>query len=50
MDEDIYKCKDDQEREFYFKITRKYGWSKEVLIHNISVKTFEKFLVNQTTS
>lgn len=44
----LEKCKDDQEREFYFKMTRNYGWSKDVLIHNISVKTFEKFLVNQT--
>ena len=44
----LEKCKDRQEREFYLKMTRKYGWSKDVLIHNISIKTFEKFLLNQT--
>ncbi len=44
----LEKCKNSQEREFYFKMTRKYGWTKEVLIHNISIKTYEKFLLNQT--
>ncbi|MFV0363912.1 MAG: DUF1016 N-terminal domain-containing protein [Suipraeoptans sp.] len=38
----LEKCKNTQEREFYFKMTKKYGWSKEVLIHNIAIKTFEK--------
>ncbi|MFN2422158.1 MAG: hypothetical protein ABR572_00135 [Cryomorphaceae bacterium] len=27
----IGKCKDDQEREFYIKMTKKYGWSTSVL-------------------
>lgn len=44
----LEKCKNEQEREFYFKLTRKYGWTKEILIHNISIKTYEKFLLNQT--
>lgn len=44
----LEKCKDKQEREFYFKMTRKYSWSKDVLIHNVAIKTFEKFLLNQT--
>lgn len=44
----LEKCKDSQEREFYFRMTYKYGWSKDVLIHNISIKTFEKYLLNQT--
>ena len=44
----LEKCKDKQEREFYFKMTRNYGWSKDALIHNISIKTFEKFCINQT--
>ena len=25
------KCKDDLEREFYIKTTKKYGWTKDVL-------------------
>lgn len=29
-------------------MTRKYGWSKDTLIHNITIKIFEKFLLNQT--
>ena len=27
------KCKDDLEREFYIKMTKKFGWTKNVLIH-----------------
>lgn len=27
------KCKDPLEREFYLRMTRKFGWSKSVLIH-----------------
>ena len=29
------KCKEALEREFYMKMTRKYGWTKTVLIHQI---------------
>jgi predicted nuclease of restriction endonuclease-like (RecB) superfamily len=29
------KCKDDLEREFYIRMTKKFGWSKNVLIHQI---------------
>jgi len=42
------KCKDRQEREFYIKMTKRYGWTKDVLINNIENKAFEKFLTNQT--
>ena len=42
------KCKDDLEREFYIKITKKYGWTKNILIHQIENKSYEKFLLNQT--
>ena len=42
------KCKDDLEREFYIKMTKKYGWTKNVLIHQIENKSYEKFLLNQT--
>jgi len=42
------KCKDDLEREYYLKMTKKYGWSKNILIHHVEGKSYEKFLVNQT--
>jgi len=42
------RCKDGLEREFYIRMTRKSGWSKNVLIHQIDNKTYEKTLVNQT--
>lgn len=32
------RCKDDLQREFYIKMTRKFGWSKNVFVH-ISEKT-----------
>ena len=42
------KCKDGLEREFYIRMTRKYGWTKNVLIHHIENQTYEKTLLNQT--
>lgn len=42
------KCKDDLEREFYLKMTKKFGWTKNVLIHQIETKAYERFLLNQT--
>lgn len=42
------KCKDDLEREFYIRMTRRMGWSKNVLIHQIENRTYEKTLMNQT--
>lgn len=44
----LEKCKDDLEQNFYFKMTQRYGWTKDVLVHNISIKTYEKYLLNQT--
>ncbi|MEH2367912.1 PDDEXK nuclease domain-containing protein [Nostoc sp.] len=44
----LEKCKDDLEREFYIRMTRKFGWTKNVLIHQIENKTYEKTLLNQT--
>jgi predicted nuclease of restriction endonuclease-like (RecB) superfamily len=41
-------CKDDLEREFYIRMTRKFGWTKNVLIHQIDNKTYEKTMSNQT--
>lgn len=42
------KCKDYLEREFYIKMARKFGWSKNVLIHQIENKSYQKYLLNQT--
>ena len=42
------KCKDNQERRFYIMATKKYGWSKNVLNHQIENKTYEKYLLGQT--
>ena len=42
------KCKDPLEKEFYIRMTRKYGWTKAVLINHIENKTYEKYLLNQT--
>lgn len=42
------KCSDDLEREFYIRMTKRMGWTKNVLIHQIENKTYEKTVVNQT--
>lgn len=44
----LMNCKDDLKREFYIRWTRKFGWSKNVLIHQIENKAYEKTLLNQT--
>lgn len=41
-------CKDNMEKEFYIRMTRKFGWTKNVLIHQIDNQTYEKTLVGQT--
>jgi predicted nuclease of restriction endonuclease-like (RecB) superfamily len=42
------KCKDPLEREFYIRMTRKFGWSKNVLVHQIDNRSYEKSLLGQT--
>jgi predicted nuclease of restriction endonuclease-like (RecB) superfamily len=44
----LSKCKNSQERQFYILATKKFGWTKDVLIHQVENKTFEKYLLNQT--
>ncbi|MDF7822294.1 PDDEXK nuclease domain-containing protein [Runella sp. MFBS21] len=44
----LKKCKDPQQRLFYTISTKKFGWTKDVLIHQIENNTFEKYLLNQT--
>lgn len=41
-------CRDDLEREFYIRMTRRMGWSKNVLIHQIENQTYEKTVCSQT--
>lgn len=42
------KCKDVLEREFYIRMTKKFGWTKVVLTHQIEGRSYERHLVNQT--
>ncbi|WP_349244718.1 PDDEXK nuclease domain-containing protein [Anaerobaca lacustris] len=44
----IQRCKDPLEREFYIRMTRKFGWSKNALIHHIENQSYEKTLLGQT--
>ncbi len=44
----LERCKDALEREFYLRMTRKFGWSKNVLIHQIEIQSYEKTLLAQT--
>lgn len=42
------KCKDEQERQFYILATKKFGWTKDLLINKIESKNYEKYLIGQT--
>ena len=42
------RCKDLLEREFYIRTTKKFGWSKNVLIHQIENQSYQKTLPGQT--
>lgn len=44
----LQRCKDALEREFYLRMTRKFGWSKSVLIHQVDNQSYEKSLLGQT--
>jgi len=44
----LSRCKDPLEREFYLRMTRKFGWSKNVLIHQIGNQSYEKSMLGQT--
>lgn len=44
----IDRCKDLLEREFYIKMVKKYGWTKDTLINHIENKSYQKYLLNQT--
>lgn len=42
------RCTDPLEREFYLRMTAKFGWSKNVLIHQIENQSYEKTFLGQT--
>jgi predicted nuclease of restriction endonuclease-like (RecB) superfamily len=42
------RCNDPLKREFYIRMTRKFGWSKNALIHQIENQSYEKTLLGQT--
>jgi predicted nuclease of restriction endonuclease-like (RecB) superfamily len=42
------KCKDDLEREFYIRMTKKFGCTKNVLIHQIESGGYQATLLSQT--
>ncbi len=44
----LSKCKDTQERRFYILATKRYGWTKNVLLNQIEAKAFEKYLLGQS--
>ena len=41
------KCKDPLEREFYIRMTRQFGWSRNVLIHQSENQSYQKSLLEQ---
>lgn len=43
----LTKCKDTCHRQFYILATKKYGWTKDVLINKIELKTYENYLLGQ---
>lgn len=42
------RCKGSLEREFYIRMTRKFGWTKNVLAHQIDNQRYEKTMSGQT--
>lgn len=44
----LTKCKETQQRQFYILSTKKYGWTKDVLINKIEAKTYENYLLDQS--
>jgi len=44
----LQRCKDPLEREFYIRMTKKFGWTKNVLIHQIENQSYEKTMLGQT--
>jgi predicted nuclease of restriction endonuclease-like (RecB) superfamily len=44
----LEKCKHEDEREFYIRSCRKFGWTRAVLVHQIENHVFHRTLSSQT--
>lgn len=44
----LMQCKDPLQFEFYIRMARKFGWSKNVLINQIEKQGYEKTRLGQT--
>jgi len=44
----IDKCKSLEESQFYMEMTKKYGWTRDVLIHHIESRSYQQYLNGQT--
>ncbi|MDV0445201.1 putative nuclease YhcG [Methanimicrococcus sp. At1] len=44
----LKKCKDEKKRQFYILAAKKFGWTKNVLAHQIENQVYEKYLISQT--
>lgn len=44
----LTKCKESRQRQFYILATKKFGWTKDVLINKIELKEYEKYLLGQS--
>lgn len=44
----LARCKDDLEREFYLRATARFGWTKNVLQHQIDNQSYAQYLNGQT--
>ncbi|HVU53961.1 MAG TPA: PDDEXK nuclease domain-containing protein [Puia sp.] len=42
------KCKNLEESQFYMEMTKKYGWTRAVLIHQIEGRSYQQYLKGQT--
>jgi len=45
----MWRCECALEREFYLRATAKNGWTKAVLQHQLDNKTYEKYLLSQSS-
>jgi predicted nuclease of restriction endonuclease-like (RecB) superfamily len=43
----LQRCTEPLEREFYLRMTKKFGWTKNVLIHQIENQSYETMLLGQ---
>ena len=42
------RCKDDLEREFYLRATARFGWTKNLLQHQLDNQSYRQYLAGQT--